>query len=172
MADVFKILFLILGMLICTVSYWLLFASLFPKAVGRTQTLVVARPYRVFMTGAFLGVPLSFIGFAMAAQGAGPLKLLGIFILMSIALAALFGSTGLVRQVGLGLYSGPARPGNGGLTLRGGAVVSIACVFPLVGWFVVIPVVLIMGFGAALQLRWSREPAPALATTTQGAASV
>lgn len=170
MADVFKILFLILGMLICTVSYWLLFASLFPGAVGRMQQTVLTHPYRIFMTGAFAGVPLTLLGFAMATQGAGPVKLLGVFCLMSIVLAALFGSTGLVRQVGVGLYSGPDRPGNGGLALRGGAIVSIACVFPLVGWFLVIPVVLILGFGAALQLRWSPVTAPARTSATHGAA--
>lgn len=161
MADVFKILFLILGMLICTSSYWLLFASLFPRTVGRAQQAILGRPYRIFMTGALVGVPLTLIGFSMLTQGAGPVKFIGAFIVMSITLAALFGSTGLVRQVGLGLDSGHSERSNGGLVLRGGAVVSIACVLPFVGWFMIIPIVLVLGFGAALHLAWSRKPAPA-----------
>jgi len=170
MADVFKILFLILGMLICTVSYWLLFASLFPRAVGKMQCAMQAHPYRVFMTGALVGVPLTLLSLAMASQGAGPLKLLGVLCLLSITAAALFGSTALARQVGMGLYNGQQATHNGGLVLRGGAVVSIACVFPGVGWFLVIPSALIAGFGAVLQLRPSRAAVAAVSPATPGAA--
>lgn len=170
MADVFKILFLILGMLICTVSHWLLFAALFPRAVGKMQFAIQTHPYRVFMTGALVGVPLTLLSLALASQGAGPLKMLGVACLLSITAAALFGSTALVRQVGLGLYNGQQATHNGGLVLRGGAVVSIACVFPGVGWFLLIPLVLIAGFGAAVQLRPARATVPAATPVTPGAA--
>lgn len=157
MADVFKILFLILGMLMCTVSYWLVFVALFPRHVAHTQQLIVARPYWVFIRGALLGVPLTLFGMALTANGAGPLKLLGVVCLMTVTLVALFGSTGLVRQVGLGLAGNGGGRNDGALVLKGGAAVSIACVLPLVGWFMVIPLVLIAGFGAAVPLFWNRR---------------
>ncbi len=151
MADVFKILFLILGMLICTVSYWLMFSALFASAVGRTQQVLAARPFRVLLMGALVGIPLVLLGLAMAANGAGPLKLLGVTLLILLTTAALFGSTGLVRMVGIGLGNPQISRSNGGVVLRGGSVVAIACVFPLVGWFLLLPIVLILGFGAMLQ---------------------
>lgn len=153
MADVFKILFLILGMLICTVSYWLMFSSLFGSAVGRAQQALSTRPMRVILTGALAGVPLVLVGLALAANGAGPLKLLGVTLLIVLTTAALFGSTALARMVGQGLGNPQTPRSNGGVVLRGGSVVAIACVFPLVGWFLLLPVVLIAGFGALLQGR-------------------
>lgn len=169
MADVFKILFLILGMLMCTVSYWLVFAALFPRGVAHTQQSIVSHPWRVLLRGALLGLPLTLLGMALAANGAGPLKLLGAICLMSVTLIALFGSTGLVRQVGLGLSGENGPRHDGALVLKGGAAIAIACVLPLVGWFMVIPLVLIAGFGAATPLLWNRRQGP-IAGTPTGAA--
>lgn len=167
MADVFKILFLILGMLICTVSYWLMFSALFAPAVNRAQQALAARPLRVLLMGALIGIPLVLLGLALAANGAGPLKLLGVTLLILLTTAALFGSTGLVRMVGLGLGNPQTPRSNGSVVLRGGSVVAIACVFPLVGWFLLLPVVLIVGFGAMLQglRRQSPVAAPVQAPT-------
>lgn len=169
MADVFKILFLILGMLMCTVSYWLVFSALFPRLVARTQDAVVSHPYRVFVTGALSGVPLTLLGMAMAANGAGPLKLLGVVCLMTLTLMALLGSTGLVRQVGIGLSGENGARHNGAVVLKGGAAVSIACVLPLVGWFMAIPIILLTGFGAVVPLLWSRRAAAVPSANTAGA---
>lgn len=152
MADVFKILFLILGALICTVSYWLMFSALFGPTVARAQQALETRPWRTFFTGALTAVPMILLGIVMASNGAGPIKLLGVTLLMALVTAALFGSTGLVWMVGRGLGNPQIPSHNGALVFRGGSVVSIACVFPLVGWFLVLPAVLIVGFGAALHV--------------------
>lgn len=167
MADVFKILFLILGMLICTVSYWLMFTALFAPAVYRAQQALATTPKRMFFVGLLVGLPILAVGFALAAKGAGPLKLLGVGILLLLTSAALFGAAGLVRMVGQGLCTAQQPRSNGYLVLRGGAVVSIACVLPLVGWFLLLPAVLILGVGATVHAL--RRPgfieAPAMAPT-------
>lgn len=164
MADVFKILFLILGALICSVSYWLLFSALFARAVLRSQEALAARPVSVLLTGALAGLPLLLLGVALAANGAGPIKLVGIALLILLTTAALFGSTGLVRMVGLGLGTPQPSQHNGATVLRGGAVVSIACVLPMVGWFLLLPAVLLLGFGATVHVL--RRPATTSVSAT------
>lgn len=159
MADVFKILFLVLGALICTVSYWLMFSALFAPTVARAQQVLAARPWRTFFSGALTGAPLILLGIVMASNGAGPVKLLGVTLLMALVTAALFGSTGLVWMVGRGLGNPQIPAHNGALVFRGGSVVSIACVFPLVGWFLVLPAVLIVGFGATIHVLRPRRDA-------------
>ena len=52
MADVFKILFLILGTLITIVAYWLLAEALVRRAVERASVVYEANPYKVSMVGA------------------------------------------------------------------------------------------------------------------------
>jgi hypothetical protein len=160
MADVFKILFLILGMLICTVSYWLMFSALLGRTVARAQQALATRPWRTFFTGILAGAPLVLLGIAMASNGAAPVKLLGVMLLMALLTAALFGSTGLVWMVGRGLGNPQSPSHTGALVFRGGSVVSIAFVFPLVGWFLVLPAVLIVGFGAAIHVLRPRRSTP------------
>lgn len=167
MADVFKILFLILGMLTCTVSYWLMFSALFDRTVDRAHQVLATRPWRTFFTGILAGAPLILLGFVMASNGAGPIKLLGVALLMALVTAALFGSTGLVEMVGRGLGNPQFPSHTGALVFRGGCVVSIACVLPLVGWFVVLPAVLIAGFGAALHVLRPRRATPLQVGTVQ-----
>lgn len=169
MADVFKILFLILGLLICSVSYWLIFAALFAPAVGRAQQALAARPVRVFLIGALSGVPLVLIGIALTANGAGPIKMVGVTFLMLLTTTALFGSTALARMVGQGLGNPQAPKPNGALILRGGAALSIACVLPLVGWFLLLPVILLTGFGAAVHVIRRRVSLPSEMSSTAGA---
>lgn len=170
MADVFKILFLILGLLICSVSYWLMFSALFASSVARAQQALAARPVRVFFIGALSGVPLVLVGLALAANGAGPIKLVGVTLLMLLTAAALFGSTALARMVGQGLGSTQVPVPNGTIALRGGAVVSIACVLPLVGWFLLLPVVLLTGFGAAVHVLRRPVGLPSEISASAGAA--
>ena len=167
MADVFKILFLILGMLLCTVSYWLMFQALFSGSVERCRTALLARPYRVFMTGVLIGVPVFLFGAILLSNGAGPLKFLGGAILVAQTTLALFGSTGLIRHIGEQLSDRSVHSRPGLTVLRGGAVVFIACVLPIVGWFLLIPVVLIAGFGAGIRLLWARRAVSAAPVVSQ-----
>jgi len=168
MADVFKILFFILGLVLCTVSYWLLFQALFSESVERNRRAILSHPWRVFLTGLAAGLPLTLLGLAAMGNGAGPAKLLGGALVVAIITLALYGSTGLVRHIGARL-SAEAVAGREGLTvLRGGAVVSIACVLPVVGWFFLLPVVLITGFGAAVRLLWTRRTPTVVAAAPNG----
>tara|TARA_R110001592_G_scaffold37179_3_gene124184 strand:- start:823 stop:1332 length:510 start_codon:yes stop_codon:yes gene_type:complete len=159
MADVFKILFLILGMLLCTMCYWLLFQALFSARVEQSRQAILAHPWRIFFTGALVGGPVLLLGVALL-QGAGPAKFIGGATIVTIVTLALFGSTGLVRHVGEQLSAGGTQRPSGLTVLRGGAVVAVACVLPIVGWFFLIPVVLITGFGASLRTLKYRRPTP------------
>jgi hypothetical protein len=155
MADVFKILFLIVGTLLCTVCYWLIFQALFSDKVGRCRKAIVEHPYRVFMTGGIVGLPLFLFAFTLMANGAGPLVFIGGAVMVALTVFSLLGSTGIALQIGERLSAGDVGPGRA--LLRGGAVLSIACVLPIVGWFFLIPLVLITGFGASVRLIWARQ---------------
>ena len=57
MADVWKIVFLILGTQAVMVSYWLLAAALFPEALGRSRAAYDRRSGRVTFVGLVTTVP-------------------------------------------------------------------------------------------------------------------
>lgn len=163
MADVWKIVFLILGTQAVMVSYWLLAAALFPTALRRTRAAYDAHSGRLTLTGLAVTVPLLFFGLLLLQQGVNPfVKLLGALLSSAPIALGLAGSAGLCERVGAGL------PGEADdrlpwrRVLRGGAVLSFAFVLPVIGWFLLLPWTLVSGVGASLgALR--RRPAVAAA---------
>ena len=104
MADVWKILFLVLGTQAVMVSYWLLAAALFPQALRRTRAAYDARSGRLTLVGVLVTLPLLFIGTALLQQGPNPLlKLLGALLLSTPVALGLAGSAGLCERIGAGL---------------------------------------------------------------------
>ncbi|GMV99440.1 MAG: hypothetical protein AMXMBFR84_05790 [Candidatus Hydrogenedentota bacterium] len=160
MADVFKILFIILGLIISFVSYWLLFEAIFPSLVGRAHRALASHPWKSVMYGLAAGLPLTVVGLAMASAPA-PLKLPGLILIGGVFLSGLLGSTALARHIGLRLsgVNDVAQPWK--RVLRGGTVLALTFVLPLVGWFFVLPLALLVGIGALAQSRNRPQVAPA-----------
>ena len=150
MADVWKIVFLVLGTQIVMVSYWLLAAALFPNALIRTRQAYDTHAIRSTLTGILVTVPLLGVGVVLL-QGAHPLvKLLGAVILSAPVVLGLMGSAGLGDRIGAGLPAQGDALQPWRRVLRGGAVLSFAFVLPVIGWFLVLPWTLLSGVGASL----------------------
>ena len=150
MADVWKIVFLILGTQAVMVSYWLLAAALFPDALRRSRAAYDQRTGRVTFAGLATAVPALLVG-AGLLQGPHPLlKLIGGVMVSAPVALGLVGSAGLCDRIGAGL------PGDADArlpwrrVLRGGIVLSFAFVLPVIGWFVLLPWTLVSGVGASL----------------------
>ena len=151
MADVWKILFLIVGSQTVMVSYWLLAAALFPGALQRSRRAYDARSWRLTMVGLATTLPMLLIGASLLQQGPHPLlKLIGAVLVSAPVALGLVGSAGLCDRIGAGL------PGDADArlpwrrVLRGGTVLSFAFVLPVIGWFVLLPWTLVSGVGASL----------------------
>lgn len=151
MADVFKIVFLIVGSLLVLVSYWLASAALFPVWIARARAAYDTRSVRSTLLGAAVTAPLALLGIGLMSNGAQPpLVLLGGLVVSVPVFLALAGSAGLALRIGAGL----ALPGDElapwRRVLRGGTVLALTFLLPLVGWFIVAPFALVSGVGAAL----------------------
>lgn len=156
MADVLKIVFLIVGTLIVIVSYWLAATALFPAAVTRARGAYERHPVRITLLGTIVGVPLFLLGVALVAAGPTPLtKIAGGTLASLLLLLALFGSAGLCQRIGLGLSAPLDEFQPWRRVYRGGTVLALTFVLPIVGWFAIFFWTLISGFGAALMVLWS-----------------
>ena len=151
MADIFFWIAVALGMLATIVAHWLAAQALAPGLVARSAEAYARRPVASCVLGVLLGLPLIVI--LLGALNALPhpaLKLLVIAVLAVILIVAFLGSAGLARRVGLGLPS-PADEGRPGRpVLRGGIVLGLTFLAPVLGWFVLLPLVLLSGLGAWL----------------------
>lgn len=150
MADVWKIVFLVLGTQVVMVSYWLLAAALFPNALAQMRHAYDARATRSTITGLLVTVPLLLLGVVLL-QGTHPLvKLLGAVVLSTPVVLGLMGSAGLCDRIGAGLPVDRDAQQPWRRVLRGGAVLTFAFVLPIIGWFLLLPWTLVSGVGASL----------------------
>ncbi len=163
LADVFSIVFIILGFLIVYISYWLMSVGLFPRFVDRCAAQIGAAPVKTTILGAVLLIPLVAIGLAISSKAPnGAIKLFGLSIALLGILGALFGSAGLALRIGQGLKSARDYQEPWRRVLRGGIVLGLTFVMPFLGTFVIMPFAFICGFGAFVICGIRRKPAIAI----------
>jgi hypothetical protein len=155
MADVLLWALVLLASYIIIVCYWLLASSLLTQQVSRCRERYVTRPVRSFFAGLLTFVPILFLAGAIGKVPHPVIRVSALVIGLTCILIALFGSAGLAQRVGEGLPSSRDNREPWRRTWRGGLVLGITFFLPFIGWFVVLPVTLISGFGSfVLALPW------------------
>jgi hypothetical protein len=167
MAAAWAWVLVITGTLTMFVSYWLATQSLLPGFVQRSSAWY-GKPVRITLAGLVVAVPLFSLGvFVSQRPSAGPaLKILGGLLIILPMVIGVVGSSGLCQRIGTGLPSPADEKQPWRRVLRGGIALALTFVFPIVGWFIMVPWTLISGFGAALFSLWPGR------TGTQRAISV
>jgi len=162
MADVLKYFLIIVGSMIVFVSYWLAVVALFPALVVRTQAQF-DRPFKLLGAGLATVIPLIGLVIYLFKRANPALTLTGSILLGTVIATGLVGVSGLSRRIGQGLPSplDEAQPWR--RVYRGGVVLVLVYLLPFVGWFLILPVTLIMGFAAALLSMAGETAAPAAA---------
>lgn len=138
-------------------TWWLLF----PNLVTRAENRIAHNPWWSFFVGLgvaiFFGLPslvlaqagIPFANFTAAAAVLGALAFAGL------------GAAGLTSWIALRLIN----RSNSGLSqsaafLRSAVLLELAAAFPLIGWFIFIPLVLTLSLGAATLALFKRRPRP------------
>lgn len=159
MADVFKIVFIILAFFLTFLASWLLAAGLLPGITERCAEHFTLRPVKATLIGAVTFGPLFAVGAVVANLANPALKLIGVGILMLSILVALFGSAGLATRIGIGLHSSLDEREPWRRVRRGGVVLGLSFISPIIGTFLIMPWALVSGFGAfLLAMRKSETP--------------
>ncbi|MDB6129531.1 MAG: hypothetical protein JWM04_638 [Verrucomicrobiales bacterium] len=146
MADILKIFLIVVGLLTVYVCYWLLAQALFPKIVQRASELY-AKPVKFTFIGLIAALIPVIGGLAISNLPNPAFKLIGLTCALVPAMLGLIGSAGLTLRIGNGM----AVPGDETQpwrrVLRGGILLSLSFLLPVIGW-VILPVwCLISGFG-------------------------
>lgn len=171
MADVYAVFGTLLALGIAfpglLTGSWLLF----PEAVGRSRLRVVSTPYRCFLLGAgsvlVLAIPVTILN----AMPLGLAKLAAALLVFGAFGLATLGASAVAVELGdrIRQHAAPSLSGIGAV-VRGAVVLELAAVFPMVGWFLIIPGVLLMGFGAGVFALFRWMPRPAVAARQDAAA--
>lgn len=171
MADILKILLIILGILTIYVSYWLLSEALFPALVEGASRQY-AKPFKITLVGLGAAVLPVVLGLVLANAPNPLVKLLGLTMVVVPILLGLAGSAGLTQRIGAGLPSPVDEKQPWKRVLRGGVLLACSFLLPVVGWIILPLWVLVSGFGALILYRREvRRNRPASAPADLAAAN-
>lgn len=151
MADVYAVFGTLLALGIAFPGMLLAYRLLFPGFVGRAQARLRQGGLGSLVVGGMGALLLALPIAVLLALPFGPARFVGgVLLLLSLAFASL-GAAGLTGVMGE-VYR---QAGGEGMTeisayLRGAVALALAAAFPLLGWFLVIPLVTVASFGAAL----------------------
>lgn len=156
MADVAAVFGTLLGMGIAfpglLTAVWLAV----PAAVERARQRVEQTPWRCFWLGLLMTTLIGLPALGLL-QVPGPGQFTGATLLIATLAVATIGAAGMVAHLGAQLTASS----NGRLSTMAGFVTSaialeLAAVFPIIGWFLLLPVMVVLGLGATTfaLLRW------------------
>ena len=151
MADILFWIAIAIGVLATFIAHWLAAQALMPATVARCSEAYRRRPLACCVIGVFVTVPLVLILLGAVNQIPFPLiKALLVGVLCVPLIIALIGSAGLAQRIGMGLpaptdLERPWLP-----VLRGGVVMGLCFIAPILGWFILLPLALLSGVGAWL----------------------
>ncbi|HZJ56304.1 MAG TPA: hypothetical protein VFD38_19335 [Myxococcaceae bacterium] len=149
-ADILFWFLMVAGAYLALNAYWLAAVALFRPAVERARLTYATRPVAATLVGLLALLPVVVV-FGVFAKAAHPgVKLVTGALLMVPLVLALIGSAGLADKIGAGLRAPVDDDQPWRRVLRGGAVLALLFVVPLLGWFVVFPLTLASGLGALL----------------------
>ena len=145
---------------IAVIALLVLCDATLPGLLGRTRRTLATLPGRSFAVGlvncAFFGV----LSAALLAPGGGIALIGGTLATLTLAAVAL-GRAAAARLLGERMRPATADPLR--QMLAGAGTLTLAASTPLVGWFVVLPLAALLGFGALLIAVVQRRAAPATA---------
>src|SRR6202158_1981990 len=149
MADTMSIFFVILGMMLAFPGLWLLCRGLWPDAVAAAADRCDERRWTSFL----VGLPVTVVMVVLTKilfNVLGPAgKIAGVGVVCLYMLQAHTGVSGLATAIGWRLASPLDEQRPWRATLRGGVVLELTYLLPILGWFVILPASIIIGSGAA-----------------------
>ena len=164
MADVLLVVFLILGLFLAFPGYWLLSRALFPRLTEGSRRCYEDMPVRTTLAGIGITVLLAILSAILVGIPAAPLQTIGVLFISASLAFALAGTGGLCAMIGSRLASPADEQRPWRATLKGGIVLELSFLLPLAGWFLLLPLALISGAGAAtialFRRRRAAQPAP------------
>ncbi len=146
-AVVLSFLFIHLGVILVATAYFTLGAALAPGLTERARRRFAQRPWLPLLLGTAVSVPWVVSSLVLLNVQSSPIKFAGAVLGCLWLLVGLIGGSAMAQHVG---RSGSEAPPSWVHTVRGGLLISLTWVLPLVGWLIMLPLTLATGAGCLL----------------------
>lgn len=159
LADVYTVTLIIVGILITVPALLIALNLLLPRFTERIQQRAQANPVMGLVLGGIVGLAAVLL-VAILAQAPGPLRTLAWVAGLVLAAVGALGAAGISRLLGLrlGQWSAPTSRLNN--LVRGAVIYELAALVPLLGWFVFLPLMALIGLGTAVLALFPTRTAP------------
>jgi hypothetical protein len=133
-------------------AWWLLF----PATVERARLRLDRTPWLCFFVGGVFTAVVAIPATILFVVPNGAVKFMGWVLVFAVLTVASLGAAGIAAKMGDRL----ARRSDGltpaGAFVRGAVALELAAAFPIIGWFIVIPLAIVTSLGATAfaLLRW------------------
>jgi hypothetical protein len=175
MSDILAIFGVLIGLGLSYPGMLTTWRMLFPSVVLRSCLRLSSSPWKCFAFGGIVAFGFAAPALILVALPFGPAKLIGWSILAGGMMIASLGASGLATLIGerLGLVSDPGRS-EASAFIRGAVALELTAAFPIIGWFVFLPLSTLAAAGAAgfALLNWmprmtdpGLQPVPTPSTT-------
>lgn len=160
MVDVYIVTLSLLAILISLPALLVGLNLILPNVTGRVETRLAETPGRSFVLG--IMITAAFLLFiAIASQvNFGPVRGLAfVAAVLGMGMGAI-GAAGMARHLGTRLAPMSRPTSKLGNLVRGSMVYELACLVPIVGWFLFLPLagVMVMGAASFALLGWLPRP--------------
>lgn len=125
-------------------TVWLIF----PATVERAHTRLDRTPWRCFWLGGVVTAVFSIPITLLIALPFGPAKFAGFALLAVVLTIATLGAAGLAAKMGEHLSQHSGSLSRAGAFVRGAVALELAAGFPLIGWFIFMPLAVVLSLGA------------------------
>jgi hypothetical protein len=133
-------------------AWWLLF----PSTIERARQRLEATPWSCWWFGLASFFVVTIPAMVLISLPFGPAKFIGWTIAALVLGSSGIGAAGLVAIMGKEVNRNSSSVSAIGAFVRGAVALELAAVFPLIGWFLVIPLATIISLGATgfALVRW------------------
>lgn len=125
-------------------AFWLLF----PATVERARLCLERTPWRCLWLGGVITALVVIPVVVLLALPLGPAKFLGWTIVVLVLSLSSIGFAGLAAKMGERLASRSANGSTAAAFVRGAVALELAMSFPAFGWFVILPLAIVVALGA------------------------
>src|SRR6266436_2233729 len=151
-ADTMAIFLVVVGMMLAFPGLWLLCRGLWPRTVEEAAECCRKGLWLSFFVGLPVTIVVVFSSLKLLNALGGLGKAAGIGLFCVFMLHAHIGVSGFATAIGRRLASPVDQAREWRATLRGGVVLELTYLLPILGWFVILPVSIIIGSGAATRV--------------------
>lgn len=161
LGDVTTVFAILIALGIVLPGLLLAWSLLLPGMVERSRERITRTPWKSLLLGVLILFIIS-VPVLILNRLSGPFQFFAYVIVFSFLACASIGAAGLASAMGERLRGQGVQVTSPGALVRGAIALEFATVFPIIGWFFVLPLTSLVSLGASIfaLLHWTPHTAP------------